>query len=462
MKGLKIRWKLALWYGAVLACVLTVFGATVFVIMRHHLLERIDQGLNEELSDVLSEIRRAGSAASLKEWLDRRFAAHAGFDFQITQSTGERFFYNPRLADSAWPLPADSTQDPSFQTIPIRQKGYWRIVNIRAEGPNGPLTVQVGRSLAAFAHESNELLMTFLLAVPLASVVAAVGSLFLAGRVLRPIQFITQTAKAISAEKLNQRIPVGNSHDELAELAQTMNEMIERLGQSFTEMQRFTADAAHELRTPLAILRNEAEVALRQPRSTAEYCNVLENLLEETNRLSSTADQLLFLSRHDTDTVENQREHVALDALLHEICSNMQVVAQEKRISLELVENPVCTLITDGRLLRRVFINLLDNAIKYTKAGGRIQVVSRLSPGTVSVQIADTGIGIPAKDLPHVFDRFYRVDTSRSEEGTGAGLGLSICKAIIRRLDGMIAIKSEPGSGTVVAVKLPTEFDGHE
>jgi len=223
MKHLKIRWKMTLWYGGVLAVVLAVFGTVVFVIMRHHLLQRIDQGLNEELTDVLSEVERAKSPDELKEWLDRRFAAHAGFDFQITRSSGERFFFNPSLAEKAWPLPiqdADST-DPVFHTLPAESKGDSRIVHLKVAGPDGPLTVQVGRSLSAFEHELNELLMTFLLAGPVAVLVAVLGGYFLACRVLQPVQAMTQTAKIISADRLNDRIVVINPHDELGELGQT-------------------------------------------------------------------------------------------------------------------------------------------------------------------------------------------------------------------------------------------------
>lgn len=457
MNRIKIRWKLTLWYGCVLAVVLMVFGTMVFVIMRHHLMQRIDQGLNEELADVLSEVNRAKTTDSLKDWLDRRFAAHAGFDFQITRPSGGRFFFNPRLADKAWPLPpkdADSS-DPAFQTIPIEEKGDWRIVHLRVQGPDGPLTIQVGRSLAAYEHELNELLMTFLLAGPLTLLATISGGYFLACRVLRPVQEMTQAAKVISADRLNERITVINPHDELGELGETLNEMIERLERSFTEMRRFTADAAHELRTPLAIIRSEAEVALRLPRSSEQYCGVLENLLEDTNRLSMLADQLLFLSRQDAGLGSKVNESVQLEALLQEVVTNMQLMAQEKGITLELPDCPLCELSTDARLLRRVFVNLLDNAIKYTGQAGRVVLSCDVAAEEVTIQIRDSGVGISPEHLPHIFERFYRVDAARSGDGNGAGLGLAICQAILRNLDGTISVHSEVGKGTTFTVTLP-------
>lgn len=454
-KGLSIRWKLTLWYSGVLAVVLAVFGSVVFVMMRQHLLQRIDQGLNEELSDVLSEVKRATSSDGLKEWLDRRFAEHAGFDFQITRENGERFFFNARLADKAWPLPTWQTESniPSFETVPLKSKGAWRIVDIRVQGPDGPLMVQVGRSLAAFEHELSELLMTFLIAGPLTLLAVIGGGYFLACRVLRPMQNMTRSARIISADRLNERISITNPDDELGELGQTLNQMIERLERSFTEMQRFTADAAHELRTPLAIIRSEAEIALRLPRSGEEYCDVLENLLEDTHRLSTLADELLFLSRHDAGLSSPDRKAVEVDVLLLDVVNNMKPVAQAKDVSIDLTENAECQLTGDRRQIQRVFYNLIDNAIKYTGAGGRIAVSSRVNAGEVTISVSDNGCGIPAEHLPRIFDRFYRVDPSRTT--IGAGLGLAICQSIIRGCDGALSVESTVGHGTSFTVRLP-------
>ena len=459
MNRLKIRWKLTLWYGGVLAVVLLVFGSVVFVMMRHHLMQRIDQGLNEELTDVLSEVSRAKTTDSLKDWLERRFAAHAGFDFQITMPSGERFFFNPRLADNAWPLPpkdADSSA-PVFQTIPIEEKGDWRIVHVRVQGPNGPLTVQVGRSLAAYGHELNELLMTFLLAGPLTLLAAISGGYFLACRVLRPMQEMTKAAKVISADRLHDRIAVINPHDELGELGGTLNQMIERLERSFSEIQRFTADAAHELRTPLAIIHNEAEVALRSRRSEEDYSHILENILEVTNQLSGVADQLLFLCRHDAGLSPSERDKVDIDKVLLEVVNNMRLVAQVKDASIVFVDNPACHVIGDRSQLLRVFYNLIDNAIKYTDPTGRIIVGNRVTAEEATIQISDSGIGISPEHLPRIFDRFYRVDPSRGGDGSGAGLGLSICQSIVRGCGGSIAVESTVGKGTTITVRLPCE-----
>lgn len=457
MKGLSIRWKLTLWYSGVLAVVLALFSTAVFLTLRHQLLGRIDQGLTEELADVLYEVRRAKDPDSLHEWLDRRFARHEGFDFQITKPSGERFFVNYRLGDKWLPIPQkpDNAELPFFESLAIGTSGRWRVVTVWANGPDRPLTVQVARSLASFDAESDVLLLTFFLVGPLTLLVAVSGGYFLARRTLYPVQQMTQTANQITADRLSQRIQVPNAQDELGALAQTLNRMIERLEQSFAEMQRFTADAAHELRTPLAVMRNEAEVALRSSRSPEEYGRVLENLLEETNRLANLADQLLFLCRQDAGLHPKVREQVALDELLAEVVGNMQLVAQEKGITLTLDANPASRLLGDNRQLRRVFYNLLDNAIKYTAVPGKVSVRSEITPENLSVVVGDTGVGIPAEYLPRIFDRFYRVDPARTGDGNGAGLGLAISQSIIKALGGTIQVKSQVGQGTTVCVELP-------
>lgn len=462
MKRLSIRWKLTLWYGGVLAVVLTLFSGVVYTVMRHQLLGRIDQGLDEELADVLSEVRRHNDSATLLEWLNRRFARHEGFDFEITDSGGERFFANPRLIERSLSFAGVSGAEPSprLQTVQVDSEGRWRVIAVRADGPEGALTVKVGRSLAAFEHESRELLATFLLTGPLTLLIAVGGGYFLARRALAPVHAITQTARRISADRLSERISVENPDDELGTLAETLNGMIERLERSFTEMRRFTADAAHELRTPLAVIRNEVEVSLRSPRSSEEYCRVLENLLEETNRLSTMADQLLFLSRQDAGLQYRADEEIEMSGLLAEVVNNMQLLAQEKDVRLIFEDarpDPQADhrLKGDGRRLRRVFYNLLDNAIKYTPAGGEIRVTTRRDDGHLTVTISDTGAGIPPEHLPRIFERFYRADPARSGEVNGAGLGLSICRSVIRGMSGDISVDSTPGLGTAVTVRFP-------
>jgi heavy metal sensor kinase len=450
-----IRWKLTLWYALVLAALLTAFSATVYWTVRHHLLQNLDRELVEELTDVRFEVERAADTAGLLVWLDRRFARHESFDYQILRPDGGRFFTSERMADRVFPVPTSPTGQPDFETVTIGPSERWRVVSMAVPGPDVPLTVQVARSLAAFERDSQALLWAFLLAGPLTVLATLAAGYFLASRTLAPIRRMNDTARHISAERLDRRIVVDNPGDELGQLAGTLNDMLDRLEQSFAEMQRFTADAAHELRTPLAVIRTEAEVALRSPRSSDEYGRVLENVLEETVRLSQMADQLLFLCRQDAGLNPPAHSPVPLGRLLEEIVSNMRLVAQEKGVALSLAGGDGCTAAGDDKQFRRVFYNLIDNAIKYTSTGGDIRVGCRQENGAVVVTVADTGIGIPEEHLSRIFDRFYRVDAARSGEA-GAGLGLAICRSVVKGAGGNITVRSLPGKGSTFEVRLPS------
>ncbi len=456
MRSLGVRWKLTLWYGVVLAVVLAVFSAAVYWTMRHQLMERIDLGLHEELGDVQSEVVRATDAATLSQWLERRFARHEGFDFQITRADGSRFFASDRLADKSLPAPGSTSNlsEPTYESVTSGPASRWRVVAVRVQGPDGPLTVQIGRPLDDFEHESGELLTVFLATGPLMVLVTLGGGYLLARRALAPVRLMADTARQISADRLGQRIAVDNPGDELGGLAATLNDMLDRLERSFAETQRFTADAAHELRTPLAVIRNEAEVALQQPRTGDEYGRVLENLLEETVRLGHMADQLLFLSRQDAGLNPSVRDDVPLDGILRDVVENMRPVAQEKGVSLALAANPACHVRGDENQLRRVFYNLIDNAIKYTQPGGTVTLTGRIDSEAVSVSVEDTGIGIQEEHLPRIFDRFYRVDPSRTGDTGGTGLGLSICQSAVRAAGGTISVVSTEGQGSTFTVRL--------
>lgn len=450
MRQLSIRWKLTLWYGLILAALLSAFSATVYWTMRQHLLKRIDEGLAEELADVRHEVERAPNAPTLLGFLERRFAHHEGFDFQITHQDGRRYFASERMAGRELPPPEGDASGPVFGTA-----GPWRVVSLTVRGPGGPLLVQVGRPTAPFERESLELLWSFLLAGPLAVLATLAGGYWLAWWTLAPVRAMAETARQVSGDQLARRVEVANPDDELGQLAATLNDMLGRLERSFEEMRRFTADAAHELRTPLAVIRNEAEVALRQPRSGEEYGRALESVLEEAARLGRLADELLFLCRQDAGLGPRPDGPVELGPLLEEVVGNMRPLAQEKGAELTLEVGPGGAVVGDGGQFRRVFYNLLDNGVKYTPPGGRVLICCRREGGEAVVTVEDTGVGIAEEHLPHIFGRFYRVDQARTLGEGGAGLGLAICRSVVQAAGGSIAVSSRVGAGTKFTIRLP-------
>jgi two-component system heavy metal sensor histidine kinase CusS len=279
----------------------------------------------------------------------------------------------------------------------------------------------------------------------------------LARQALAPVELLHRQTARITADQLDRRLPIANPGDELGRLAQTINAMIARLERSFTEMRRFTADASHELRTPLTALRTEVEAALGKPAETTDHANLLGSILEECDRLTRLTEQLLALAREDARRIEEANQPLDLAALVRGAVETMRPLAEMK--SLRLRQHGADTLPAhgDAARLRQVFYNLLDNAIKYTPENGEIEVRLERRGSEAIIVLRDTGLGIPAEHLPHVFERFYRVDKARSRAEGGTGLGLSIAHSIVSAHGGRIELDSAPGRGTVCTVTLPLD-----
>ena len=456
MRRPSIRWRLTLWYGAVLSTILVGTDVAIYLLMHHHLLILTDAALTEELVELGDEVGRAESLDDLPQELALRFARHEGYEFQVRTVGGESVFRSDRLGRGGLPVARldQESREPNYRTITVKPVGEGRLASQVVRGPAGPLVVQAAVSLDPNAEALRELVAVLLTTGPLAMAGALVGGYLLARKALAPVDRMVATAAEITATRLDRRLEGDQSDDELGRLGKTLNGMIERLERSFGEVRRFTADAAHELRTPLSMMRTAAEVALRSPRSPEQDGRVLEDLLEEIERLTRLVTQLLFLCREDAGLPTGPRRAVRLDEVTREVAGHMQVLAREKAVSLKVDCCATCVVEGDEDRLRQLLFNLLDNAIKYASPGGAVGVHGEVSDGRAKVVVADTGVGIPPKHLPHVFERFYRVDPARSEEG-GTGLGLSICRSIAEAHRGRLEIESSAGRGTTVTLLLP-------
>jgi two-component system, OmpR family, heavy metal sensor histidine kinase CusS len=458
MRRLSIRWRLTLWYGAVLSTVLVGFSVAVYVLMHRHLLALTDSALREELDELGDEVERAKSLSGLPELLRIRFPGHEGYELQVGTVAGEPLFRSEGVRSGGLPspdFPWISPGGPVYENVTLNRLGPVRLGSGMVPGPSGQLLIQVAVTLVPNANALQELVAVLLTIGPLALACALGGGYWLARRALAPVDRMAATAAEITSTRLDYRLADPAAGDELSHLARVFNAMIERLQRSFEEVRRFTADAAHELRTPLAAMRTEAEVALRSPRSPERDGRMLENLLEEIERLTRLVSHLLFLARADTGMSVGDIQPVRLGDVVREVGEHMQVAAREKEVKLVVALQDSCEMIGDADRLRQLFFNLLDNAIKYTPPGGTVIVEGKPSNGVAHVTVADTGIGIPADHLPHVFDRFYRVDPSRSSETEGSGLGLAICRSIAEAHSGRIEIDSTLSCGTRVTVALP-------
>ena len=457
MSRLSIRWRLTLWYGAVLVAVLAVFGSSVFLLMSRELRIRTSHALSIQMAVIEEQVGRIKSRAILQERLQRQYSRHPAFDIQVAGTDGTIWMRSDRILNRGLPAPPSPPEpdDTIFQNFTTPGNGRYRMASRMIVACGLPLLVQVATSLDENDKQLGELLAILLLAGPVALGCTLGGGYLLARKALAPVDRMAAAAEEITATRLDRRLHTPNPDDELGRLARTLNGMIARLERSFEEVRRFTADAAHELRTPLAILRNEAEVALRVPRDSEAYRTSLEDMLEEIEHLSQLSEALLFLFREDAGLGAQHRDLLALDQVVREIADHMRVVAAQQHQELILEAAPPCFVMGDAEQLRRLFFNLLDNAIKFTPPDGTITISMVCHKHHVCVVVADNGIGIAPEHLPRIFDRFYRADSARSQRTAGNGLGLSICRSIVDAHHGSIEVDSRPEEGTRVTLTLP-------
>src|SRR5262249_14544196 len=317
--------------------------------------------------------------------------------------------------------------DERIVTVPGVQPPY-RVMSGGARIGGRPVIVQVARSEGSITQDLRQLLYILLLGLPIAVAAAGVGGYVLARRALAPVDRMAERARLINAERLNDRLPVDNPADELGRLATVFNETLTRLESSFDQMRRFTVDASHELRTPLTAIRSVGEVGLRGRRDEAAYREIIGSMLEEVDRLALLVDRLLTLSRADTGQAKLSVDIVDIPELAEEIAEQLGVLAEEKAQTMHLNSDVVPSWVGDRVMLRQALLNLVDNAIKYTPVGGKIEIRVVQSPEGAIIDVTDTGPGIPPDLRSRVFDRFYRVDKARSRENGGTGLGLAIAK----------------------------------
>ena len=453
-----IRWQLTCWYVLSLTVILVVFDVSLVLMVRSHLRAQLEADLNEEVNELAEEIEFAKTTEEFETRFAHHYAEHGGYSFQVSRLDGTVLFGTPWLRAHSLPKP-DSTSEMAFrrlEEITLSHAGRHRLLCRTVRGPSEPLLIYVITPLARSERELWLFIQMLLLGSFLALLFAIYGGYRIARRAMLPVERIATAAERISSENLSERILVENPGDELGRLAITLNRTFGRLEKSIAEMRRFTADAAHELRTPLAVIRTEIEVALRADDNLDGLRRVISVTLDELTRLSNLVDQLLTLSRHDAGVQSRIFEEVSLAAVLNDVVDFLRTIADRKQVSIEFGELSDSVVLGDDVSLSQVFFNILDNAIKYTPAGGTVRIGSDVDGEFVVVTIEDTGLGIDSRHVPHLFKRFYRVDTSRNNVSGGTGLGLAICHAVVDAHGGELSVESEPGQGTKLKVILPS------
>src|SRR5215831_736737 len=447
-----VRVRLTLWYIAVMLLVLGVYAGAVYTFIQDNSSHLLDERLHVDFdwaSDMLAQ-RPDGSIAQYEEtgegdspWL------------KVYSLDGDLLFETPEARRH--PVPESNKYaakaDERIVTVPGIMPPY-RVMSGGARIGGKPVIVQVALSEGAIMQDLQQLLYILLLGLPIAVVTAGVGGYVLARRALAPVDRMAERARSINAEHLNDRLPVDNPDDELGRLATVFNETLTRLESSFEQMRRFTTDASHELRTPLTAIRSVGEVGLRGRRDEAAYREIIGSMLEEVDRLALLVDRLLTLSRADTGQAKLSVDVVNLPELAEEVVEQLGVLAEEKAQAINVRSDIVPQWIGDRVMLRQALLNLVDNAIKYTPVGGRIEIRVAQSPEGAIIDVTDTGPGIPADLRSRVFDRFYRVDKARSRENGGTGLGLAIAKWAVEVNGGRLSLEPTTDIGSRFRITL--------
>lgn len=481
-----IRTKLTLWYTALLAATLLGVGGTAYFFTRSTLTENLDRSLQNEVKWVNEfiepkakkvrlkrsarlELQRLKKAAQPQVTSEQEEAEAAAVDDiwnQIYQHTilsprRQNIQILDRNGDLLYRSPSLGKQSLQHADIPY---GWIKVITIRnEEGRELRLAVTQNDYVKIFVayplEELNEALdgifSNYGWLSPLALLISVIGGWFLAHKSLKPVDTITRTARQITAQNLNQRLPARQVDDEIGRLTATFNDMIGRLQESFAQIQRFSADASHELRTPLTIMRGEIEVALRNRHLPKPTRGLLTSVHDELVRLSSIVESLITLIKSDSGRLTFQFDDIWLDKMIEEISEDARVLATKKKIRVELERIEPIKMRGDAARLRQLFLNLIENAVKYTPPHGKITLSLQQSDGAASVRVQDTGVGIARKDLAKIFDRFYRVKQGGLERISGSGLGLAIAQWITEAHHGTINVESQPRKGSTFTVTLP-------
>jgi heavy metal sensor kinase len=456
-----IRFRLTAWYSAVLALALILFGIFTWFAVREILFHAVDETLADRVEGVRRFMENQIGALSVEEIRDE-FKEHSvlgpgGDLFQVCDAEGVWMYRSAPLENDAVPiqLPASVAGKGSVEDRQVAGTSL-RFLSRRVVVLGKPYTIQVAAPTHELVDGLRGVMWALVLMVPVVLLAATAGGWWMSRRALQPVDEVTATARSIGEKNLGKRLPVPNTEDELQRLSETLNQMLERIEGAFRRVTQFTADASHELRTPVALIRTTSEIALRKHRSEGEYREALGEVQAESVRTTDLIENLLTLARADAGKAALESRAVDLALLVREVSEQAEKLAQQKEITLVCkAMDGIAPISGDRGALRRLVFILLDNAVKYTPPGGQIEVGIEQNPEKVTVEVRDSGVGISEHDLPHIFERFYRSDKSRSRDSGGAGLGLSLAKWIVDAHGGGIAVESAAESGSRFRVTLP-------
>ena len=459
MKRFSIGVRLTFWYLAIFALGQIVFGMGMWLILRHNLYDMVDDDLENQVEDLKNFLRtqKSGEKAQLQAEVNGAYSIeHSGDYLALYAEGGEPIYRSAFLSAHSSVLLAPEQVKRTVSRSRVIEGRPFRFLFQKLNVDDRVYTVEMGLP-ADDAVETLQLFRFYLfLFAPLLLLIAAAFGYWMSRRALAPVDVLVRTAREVSGTNLSSRLQPLNTGDELQRLSDTLNEMLNRIETAFLRVTQFTADASHELRTPVSLIRTEAELALRRSRGEAEYKESLRHILFEAERTTSLIEQLLALARADSGREMLQMQAVDLRRTLHDGIEGWQHVASVRSVEFSSnIDHQVAFVMGDESLLRRLVDILLDNAFKYTPPPGAVRLLLEQEADNAVITVEDSGVGIAEEDQGKIFERFYRVDKARSRAQGGTGLGLAIAQWIVDQHRGSITVKSRPGEGAVFRVTLP-------
>jgi heavy metal sensor kinase len=464
MNPRSIRFRLIMWYAGLLTGAFLLFSVVLYQVLRGYLESSLGQTLfrrSEQIAiSLLVDINKTGERYVADQIAARYAPENYDRFIRITRSDGSVLYASGRTAsfDPAGlrPLAAGDVKSDFAHKVTLGNGNLLLVtVKVFQASEAHRFLIESGGPMAPIETILSHLFFSLLIGVPLLGLVAVGGGFLLVGRALGPVVKIAQSAEQITLHNLNERLPLTNTGDELEHLSLALNRMIARLSDAFEQNRRFLADASHELRTPLAAWRGEMESVVEQTRGLPELRDRAGSALEEVDRLAKIVEALFAISRLDAGEAQQEWARFDLAPLAASTTEQMSLLAEDKGVSVSCKVQGKVSVDGDRARIKQVVVNLLDNAIKYTPSGGSINLDVYAREEKAVIEVADTGIGIPNDALPHIFERFFRVDKARSRDAGGAGLGLAIVKSICVAHGGQVSVESCECQGTRFKVELP-------
>jgi heavy metal sensor kinase len=453
MKALPIRTRLTTWYFLFVAVALIGFAAFALAVMRQSIYATVDEQLEDRSHALQVLIARSGGedlADAIREHNELQSSSQL---LQVSNGSGKFLYRSPVMERLG--VPAAEANQGQFANVEYGDLPL-RILSSTVSMGGRQFIVQVAEPMDDYLEALERFRTAMFIGIPVLLAIAAAGGYWMSTRALRPVDQITHAAQMINPQDLSQRVTVPETGDELQRLAETLNQMLQRIESAVARITQFTADASHELRTPVALIRTRAEVTLAKPRSSDQYRDALKQVLAESERTTALIEDLMTLARADTGSETLNFQMLDVSDLARQVCAQAQTLAEAKQLhwSASIPESAIWAR-GDAHALRRLLLILIDNAVKYTPSTGTVSLALQRNGDCAEIRVRDTGIGISETDSPHIFDRFYRADKARSRELGGTGLGLSIGRWIANAHSGGVQVESSTPKGTTFLVYLP-------